>query len=255
MNRFLINTVLLERNRWETHRTPSILVSEWMDRFMEDGFDGLELWENHVLKAQKEEIQFLKKGPVKVDIYNSYVRFEDGYEEERETAANMIRQLQVNKVKFNLGSNSVLEDRYLENLQEWKGQLPAGCRLLCECHPGTIMEDPEEAARIYDVLGSSQLEAIVHPFHEQHDLERWFDCLGSTITHAHVSLYKNQAFHRLAEEEEFVKKRAAMLRNQKFVGTYSMEFAKGTAAPNETEELVYSYALQDRNYLQNLLRA
>ncbi|MFQ3544032.1 hypothetical protein Q7A53_08090 [Halobacillus rhizosphaerae] len=254
MNRFLINTVLLERNRWETHRTPSILVSEWLERFKEDGFDGLELWENHVIKAQKEEVQLLKKSPFKVDTYNSYVRFEDGYEEERESSANMIRELQVNKVKFNLGSKPDLEERYLENLQIWKRDLPAGCRLLCECHPGTIMEDPFEVARIYDELGSSQFEAIVHPFNEQQDLKRWFDCLGSTVTHAHVSLYKSQSFHHLADEEEFVKKRAAILRNQKFAGTYSMEFAKGTSCPNENQEVVYNNALQDRHYLQNLLR-
>ena len=42
-----IGTILLEVNRWTAGKEPSYLVSEWVERFAEAGFDGMELWQFH----------------------------------------------------------------------------------------------------------------------------------------------------------------------------------------------------------------
>lgn len=45
--RVLIGTILLEPNRWKPGKLPSFRVSQWLDRFADAGFAGVELWENH----------------------------------------------------------------------------------------------------------------------------------------------------------------------------------------------------------------
>ena len=52
-----IGTILLERNRWTRDKKPTCLVSEWIPRFKEAGFDGMELWENHAALASSTELK------------------------------------------------------------------------------------------------------------------------------------------------------------------------------------------------------
>ena len=49
-----IGSACLERTRWGS-RQPSFLVSDWLARFQADGFDGIELWEFHYLRADAAE--------------------------------------------------------------------------------------------------------------------------------------------------------------------------------------------------------
>ena len=64
-NEIFLGTILLEPNRWPDKAestysrlqklspfkqgTPQILASQWMERVVADGFDGIELWANHAL--------------------------------------------------------------------------------------------------------------------------------------------------------------------------------------------------------------
>ncbi len=56
-----LGTVLLERNRWaKDGRRSSVQVSDWTQRAHDDGFDGLELWEDHVNLATEDERERLR---------------------------------------------------------------------------------------------------------------------------------------------------------------------------------------------------
>ena len=55
-----IGTILLELNRWGSPKTPTYRVSEWLDRFQEAGFDGMELWEYHATLCPSEELAALE---------------------------------------------------------------------------------------------------------------------------------------------------------------------------------------------------
>ncbi|TLS37216.1 sugar phosphate isomerase/epimerase family protein [Pseudalkalibacillus caeni] len=254
MATFIINTVLLEKNRWEPGRVPTIKVSEWMKDFRRDGFSGVELWENHALKASEEETRQLKNAILPVDVFNSYAGFEDEKEQERKETAEMVRKLGASNVKFNIGADENKRDTYVKNVLEWKEQLPSGCMLLCECHSGTLMEDPQTAAQVFNEWGSNQFGAILHPFHAHTDLDSWFAHLGSTIVHAHVSLYADGAFQLLEEQPELVKERVRKLKKAGFDGTYSMEFTKGTALEREIPMMLYENALKDMDFLSTCLK-
>ena len=61
-----ISSVLLEKNRWGT-RVPSLKVSDWSQRMFDAGFDGIELWENHLLLADAAEREAVLAGPMPVE--------------------------------------------------------------------------------------------------------------------------------------------------------------------------------------------
>ncbi|KGP93285.1 hypothetical protein N780_11745 [Pontibacillus chungwhensis BH030062] len=252
MPKILLNTVLLEKNRWEGGQIPSIQVSNWIPAIKEKGFDGIELWQNHALKATDYERAQLKHSDLPIDVFNSYIKFEEGYENEREKIVNLVHELKCMAVKFNLGHSMEHTNMYISHVKAMLNQLPDSCQLLCECHPGTIMEDPETAYRVFDQIGSNRVKAIIHPFHDQVNIEKWFQHLGSSITHAHVSLYNNKRFHRLNSEETFVRKRIAKLHEHQFTGSYSIEFTAGVATRVENTDQVFTNASEDHALLRHL---
>jgi len=250
MTSFLINTVLLEKNRWEEGRNPSVAVSEWLPKIKKDGFHGVELWENHGLKASEPEIQLLKHASVPVEVYNSYVSFDDGDSQKRAKAANMINRLRANKVKFNFGNDSERIEEYIQNFHVWKEQLHNECTFLCECHPGTVMEDPNIAREVFDRIGSHNIGAMIHPFHKSTDLSSWFNYLGEKIIYAHVSLFDGSRFHLLERYPDFVEERIQVLKENGFEGDFSLEFTEGTAEEHETPQQLYQNAIRDLAFLK-----
>ncbi|SCW82464.1 Sugar phosphate isomerase/epimerase [Paenibacillus tianmuensis] len=252
-NKLCIGTILLERNRWAAERQPSYAVSDWQRRFQEDGFDGMELWENHALLADEREQSALEASSY-VTIVNSYIGFEDGDEAERkrEEAAALVKRLRAPAVKFNLGADPAQLPVYIANVKRWAEQLPADCRILCECHPGTLAEHPDAAAEILRRFGDRSFQAIVHPFCCLGELEDWFKRLGSAITHAHVQLRdEDNHFIRVNRRPELVKDRLALMRRMGFRGSFTLEFTEGIHV-NEDREALYEAALEDLQILRNI---
>lgn len=236
-------TILLERNRWAAGKEPSYLVSEWIPRIEQDGFDGMELWENHAALCDAAELERLSASKLPVSVYNSYITFEDGAEESREQAAQLISKLKAKAVKFNFGREQSLLDTYIRNWNEWVKLLPDECRLLCECHPNTVLEEPQAAAAAMKAM--PRCEAIVHPFHSLGPLEDWFEHLGSAITHAHVQYrYEGQSFRRLSTNPEEVAEKLNLMKQAGFNGSFTLEFVEGTGQGEEREKL-YEAALDD----------
>ena len=156
-----IATVLLEKNRWlDGERRPSLLVSDWLSRFQDAGFDGIELWQNHALLASPDEIDALRRSPVPVRILNSYAGCEDQSDDERGRSAEAARLLLADGMKFNFGREPTRHEEYVRNVQAWRRQLPADFRFLCECHGGTTMEDPKRASETFNRLGCDDYEII-----------------------------------------------------------------------------------------------
>lgn len=252
-NKLYIGTVLLERNRWAAERKPSYAVSDWQERFREDGFDGMELWENHALLADEREQAALEAAGC-VAIVNSYIGFEDGDEAEwkREAAAALVKRQRAPAVKFNLGADPAQLPVYIANVKRWAELLPSECRILCECHPGTVAEHPDAAADILRRFRDGPLQAIVHPFYCMGELEDWFKKLGSAITHAHVQLRDgDNQFIRLSRRPELVKDRLALMRRLGFRGSFTLEFTEGVRV-NEDQETLYEAALEDLQILRNI---
>lgn len=247
-----IGTVLMELNRWSS-RVPSFLVSDWIDRFKNHGFDGIELWENHALMASGEEFKKLEDSNLPISIYNSYVNFDDSMEakEKREKAAIAANKLKVTGVKFNFANEISMMEKYITNFLEWKKNFSDDCRILCECHPDTVLEVPEIAKKVFEIFDDERCQAIVHPFSNIKNTEEWFKCLGDKITHAHVSIYNDkwQAM-RLKNNKAIVEAGLEVMDKYGFKGTYTIEFTEGIRAEDENINGLYNCAVDDLNYLR-----
>lgn len=251
-----IGTILLEPNRWKRRKSPSYAVSEWFERFEESGFDGIELWEYHATLCSPEELAKLERSPLPISIFNSYAAFDDAGAPAREESLRAVERFQARGVKFNLGGRWEERETYLRHLKAWARELPKGVRILCECHPGTIMEEPQRAYDLFARLETAEMEglafeAIVHPFYSEEGLlKQFFRLFGSRITHAHVQMREGGRFVCLDENPAFVKERLQFLQDEGFRGSFTLEFTAGTNTPDENRDALWAAAQRDLAFLR-----
>lgn len=254
-DRIYIGSIALEPNRWVAGRTPSYRVSTWLDAFRAAGFDGVELWENHAPETDEQERLALRSGPLPISIFNTYAGFTNDSAAQFRHAAELGTTLQAAGYKFNLGADPARRDEYVRNAVAWRSLLPAAARVLCECHPGTIMETPAAAARIFESWPERQFQAIVHPLlKDTKTLSAWFEHLGERITHAHMQLRDEQdRFIRLDRRPDKVRDALEIMDAHGFKGSFTIEFTGGTRAADETIDLLWENARRDLETLRLLL--
>jgi|SaaInlStandDraft_1057018.scaffolds.fasta_scaffold31217_3 sugar phosphate isomerase/epimerase len=248
------STVLLEKNRWGS-REPSLLVSDWMAKIQEGGFDGLELWENHLLKAGPDELEKVLSSSLPVKILNTYCDFDNESTPQREASAQLANKLGVSGVKFNFGNNLELIDQYRDNLLQWIEMLPQGCRMLCECHPYTVLEDRAQAQKILTPL-MDKIEIIVHPFGGNREgFQELTELWGQSITHIHVAGGGEEGFRYspLASSSK-VSERISMLKEVGSDCTWTIEFCAGVASKAEVMEELLKNASLDAQVLREKLQ-
>lgn len=244
-NQIYIGTILLEPNRWSPGRLPSYAVSEWTERFAQDGFDGMELWENHAAKCSATELARLEQAKLPVVVFNSYAGMDDASGGAREVSAGLANRLQAKAVKFNLGNDHALGSKYAANTMAWAQTMPYVARMLCECHAGTIMEDMTMARSIYAIWHDDRFQAIVHPFGTEAQVRNMLKQLGPRIvTHAHVATG--------GQNHDVIEKRIKLLLDLGFAGSFTLEFTEGTGQ-NENLEQMYARALRDLELLRKVL--
>ena len=270
MNEFPIylGSILLEPNRWPDRPDttysrlsrlngirqgpPRIKVSEWLERAASDGFDGVELWENHVLLCDNEEFSRLCSPPLPVAVYSSYFPLDDAGALRREVALEAMRELGAQGVKYNFGENAGCTGEYLRNLRAWTAQLDPGVRVICECHGNDIAAKPEVAASLMESLGNNRFQCTVH-FADEYmgrPLEDWLKHLGARVRHVHVG--------RVVEHgKEAVRQRIRLLRDHGFSGTFTIEFTSGIdwGKPQPPVEELYARAVADMLMLKEALQS
>ena len=249
----LIGSILLDLNRWGNPKTPSYEVSDWTDRFRKAGFDGMELWEYHATLCSDAEREKLLSSNFPATIYNTYCDFDDNSADARQNAAEMIGLFGSAGVKFNVGKDPALRETYLDNLRTWREQVPQTCTLLCECHPGTIVEDPDAARAFFDDLSIDGWEIIVHCFIPEMDiLKQWFDLFGPKVTHAHTQLRdENSNVHLLHDHPKRAQTALDLMVEYKFAGSITVEFSKGTREPGENMNDLWAAAKADLSFLRS----
>ena len=249
----LIGSILLDLNRWGDPKTPTYEVSDWTDRFRKAGFDGMELWEYHATLCSDAELEKLLSSNFPATIYNTYCDFDDNAADARQNAAEMIGLFGSTGVKFNVGKDPALRETYLNNLRAWREQVPQTCTLLCECHPGTIVEHPDDAKAFFNDLGIEGWEIIVHCFIPEMDiLKRWFDLFGPKVTHAHTQLRdENTNVQLLHDHPERAQTALDLMAEYKFTGSITVEFSKGTREPGENMDDLWTAAKADLSFLRS----
>lgn len=247
-----LGTILLEHNRWwgKGEKGPSFLVSDWTQRATDDGFNGLELWENHGLMADADEQERLRTGPCPVTIFNAYDRCETETLPVRKQIAELANFFGSKGMKYNFGKDPDLDEVYVRNVKEWREMFPEDFRFLCECHRGSMVEKPERGAEVFARLDQPGHEVIVHGINnDEADVRERFRYYGERVTHLHCNLSMNGLM-----SEEALRDRLALLHDLGFSGTYTIEFVEGlrNEDPVSIEEL-YRTAVRDMRLLRKYL--
>lgn len=248
--RIFIGTVLLERNRWgKEGRKPSFKVSDWTQRIADDGFDGLELWQDHAAMADEEELERLRTGPSPVVLFNSYASVEPEDIAGRERTAELAEFFDAEGMKFNFGKDPERQDIYIDVVKEWAKMFKPGYRMISENHRGTTTADSELAAKTYEKFEGINVEGIIHFNNEEESYRERFSLYGKYLTHIHCMLSSDK--DGLMPEDE-VRKRIAWLREFRFSGTYTIEFTEGVRSEVSIEGL-YKNAVRDFKMLRKCL--
>ncbi len=227
-----LGTVAIEPNRWglvEAGGEPLTRVSEWLADIEAAGFDGLELWERHARSVSDEERDAVVASAVPIRILSSYTSWDDPDDAIRAEAAAWVERVGADGVKFNVGSDPEAVGDYTERLRTFEAAVPEGARLLCECHFGTVAEDPVVARDMFDAVANPErLSAIVH----LHPMARdeWsapLAVLGERVGHVHVQLAEVPASTSVAELAETLRPDVEAIRAASPSVTWTIEFSHG----------------------------
>ena len=251
-------SIALEPNRWKggDRRVPSFMVSRFNAPAKSAGFRGWELWEPHFFLADVAEKERLRESPLPIRIFNTYLRpgIDDKAEWEKVVEAITFLGEQVEGVKFNLGkADSLSPGEQIEAALDWAEALPGNVRMLCENHPGTLLEEPAEADRAFQAWPSDRFGAILHPLAgEESHCSRWLEALPDRIEHLHWQARgPDNKLGPLADQGQKLDSAIAALRAAGFAGSQSIEFVEGTGQPGEAPESLFQAAAADQKILHS----
>ena len=108
MSEIHLGTIALEPSRWtwlSADEPGLIRVSEWLGPIADAGFDGIELWEPHIRRADETEVRAILDHPLPIGVFNTYVGYDDESDRDRNAAAEWIRRSGAPKVKWNTGAD------------------------------------------------------------------------------------------------------------------------------------------------------
>ena len=254
---FNIGTVLLEKNRWAAGQTPSFKVSDWVPAFAKAGFHAIDLWANHALKADKEEIERLKSSQLPISVLNSYVAFDDGCEDAQDMITQMAISLNAQSIKYNVGHSVADKDTYLKNLRAWRERTPRNIRLICECHPGTIIEEPAAARAFFDTAQLENHAIIIHPFNISADrLHEWCFLFPEDIRLSHLQMRAQRdsesEIQTFDSNAKLVREAVQLLTKHGYSGDFTFEFTGGIRSEHESPETLFNNALKDIELFREL---
>lgn len=253
----LLGTVAIEPNRWGLARpggAPLVRASEWLAPAANAGFDGFELWERHATDATHSELAAILGGPLPVTIFSAYASWDEEEDNARSTVATWVGRTRASGVKFNVGADHDSVDDYAARLRRWSNVVPPGVRLICECHSGTVAEDPRVAARIFELAGPPErMQALVHLGDDPELIRAKFKHHGDRITHVHVNFLEGLNAPRLSDIKTRVRERIDLLGELGFEGTWTIEFAHGLGTENDEPGYTFASAAADLSLLRELL--
>lgn len=227
-----LGTVAIEPNRWglaEPGGHPLTRVSEWLSAIGDARFDGLELWERHARSVPTDELDALLSSEIPIKILSCYTSWDEPDDADRTETAAWVGRVGAQGVKFNVGSDPDSAADYTERLRRFEAEVPAGARLLCECHFGTVAEDPHVARDMFDAIADAdRLGAIVHVHPMARD--EWSEplgVLGDRVRHVHVQVAEVPQSTGVDELGEILRPAAEAISATSPAATWTIEFSHG----------------------------
>ena len=188
-------------------------------------------------------------------VYNSYAPCISTVAtlEWQQAAADNVQALGATGVKFNIGNDADMWDEYISTALEWCDLLPSNCRLLCECHPGSVAEQPNVAADAMAEWPEERVGAIVHPLFEAiAPVDDFFSALGPRIVHAHLQIRdENNRMVNLADRPQYVRDIFGRMVEYGFDGSLTVEFVEGTRSANDEPEYLFERACENLEFIRD----
>lgn len=255
MKPIYLATVALEKNRWEADHIPTFNVSDFLPKAKQDGFYGIELWEYHYTKASDEEKSKLASFDIPY-YFNTYLSLVEYDETAYKQIADAVKALNAKGVKFNFGpSYGCTPDipKQIENAKRLADMMPADAKLLCECHPNTVLEVPETAGEVFEQLDKERFGAIIHMSTKKDFVDRCFDAYGDRISHIHCAYRGPEMdgdFRDMDDGTGYVADMMDYFDGKGFNGSLSVEFIKF----EDTAEAHYPHAVDALNFLKKVCK-
>lgn len=253
-NDVYLATVLLEPNRWGS-RDPSIDLREWLPRVKAAGFDGIEIWDDHLLKTEPAVAAAIASDEFPT-ILNHYDTGLDASSAAREKLHKLITHIGCRGMKWNGPKGTEGAAECLRNMRPWIEQFPSNFLALCECHPGTVFENIPEFAES-TANWNTPPPVILHLLNmDADDVHYMLTHFPERVAHIHLQMRHehDNSIMRLDERPDLFQEQIKILKDADFAGSYSIEFTKGcTHADGPDIETLFSHALQDLKFLRGEL--
>lgn len=271
----LLNTILLEPNRWTADKELTWPLVDLLDPVAAAGFTDLELWGYHVDRLDDAGIEGLRQGLAERSqralAVGAYPAFHlDGAEDEAEVA----RLERVVGVSATLGArlfkifpgrvgsaqaDDAIRRRSVERLRALADRTAqAGMRLTLETHGNTLCDTLDSTQRLFDELGEHDNVGLCFQPYTEQDTDAaiaMFDTLGDRVWHVHLqNRDEARTATRLAEGSWTDYGRfLPHVRDSGFDGTLCIEFTAGIVpADGESFDLqqVIGNAAADRAFVE-----
>lgn len=273
----LLNTIMLEPNRWTADHALSRPLAALLDPMAGAGFRDLEVWGYHLDRLSEGEVERLaaalesrRMRAVGVGAYPAFHLEGAGHEEQRRTLDRLLAaavRLGASVFKIfpgRVGSAEAGETvwrRSAEGMRRLAGRTgEAGLLLTLETHGGTLCDTLDGTRRLLDQLPEDGVGICFQPYvdHDTAAALAAFDALGSRVLHLHLQ-NRGPGGAALLAEGDWVDYRRFLphVRRSGFDGPMCLEFTAGIT-PAEGEEFdlagVLANAARDRAFVEGLWR-
>lgn len=273
----LLNTIMLEPNRWTPDHILSQPLVDLLDPIDEAGFKELELWGFHVDTIDDGAVAALAEGiaarsmrALGVGAYPSF------HLSGSEDAAQIAQLERVVSVSATLGAelfkifpgrvasskaDEAIWARTIERLRALADRLgEEGMTLTFETHGGTLCDDLAGTLRLLESLAGYDNVGICFQPYTEHDTDEaiaTFDALSDRVLHLHVQNRGDDRVMTLLEEGDWTDYRRFLPHVQAagFDGSLCIEFTRAIVpAAGEAFNLsqVLANARLDRRFIEGL---
>jgi len=270
----LLNTILLEPNRWTADKIPHKPLERLLPKVKQFGFDKLEIWQYHIPQHSEKEIQRLidvmKALNMTCPVLGAYpaLHLFGNNAEESKKFTHLIQiavKLNVKIFKVFAGNipskkiNTNQKKQALQSLHTLALQLEAhGILLALETHANTLCDTPNSTIETLQSLDVSQNVGCCFQPYMDNNTEKaigFFKKISPWINHVHLQNRKTKKLKCcLLSEGDWIDYNIFIthLLQSKYNGDLSIEFTAEMATPDDPDkpiESILKNAALDRDFV------
>ncbi len=270
----LLNTILLEPNRWTTDKIPHKPLENLLTKVKKFGFDKLEIWQYHISQHSEKEIRrlidIMKALNMTCPVLGAYPAlhlFGKNTEESRKFTHLIQIAVKLNVKIFKVFAGNIASKKMnpkqkkkaLQSLHTLALQLDAhGISLAIETHANTLCDTPNSTIKTLQSLSvSKNVGCCFQPYMDNNTQKaiEFFEEILPWITHVHLQNRKTKKLKCcLLSEGDWIDYNILIphLLKSKYNGDLSIEFTADMATPDDPDkpiESILKNAALDRHFV------